>query len=168
MKPKKLPPAVITKYCKDHVGKYCICLKACFGRKESDQFGQQPMFLRIPKFFVCWLTLAFIRSYTCLSYVSYQNKQPHNISTRTTLNSSLCWLTLAFIRSYTCLSYVSYQNKQPHNISTRTTLNSSQLINRSITNGAKLINLPRESPLSGRSDKLVRDPFETKEPVYNF
>ena len=27
------------------------------------------------------------------------------------------------------------------------------------------MNLPPESPLSGRSDKLVRDPFETKEPV---
>ena len=71
------------------------------------------MYLRIPKFFVCWLTLAF---YWC----------------------------------YTCLSYVSYQNKQRHNISTRITLNSSQLIDRSITNGAKLINLPPETPLSVR------------------
>ena len=88
------------------------------------------MFLRIPKFYVCWLTLAFIRNYTCLSYVSYQNKERQSVSTRTTLNSS-------------------------------------QLIDRSITNGAKLINLPPESPLSGWSDKFVRDPFKIKEPVYN-
>ena len=96
MKPDKLPHAVITKYC-----------------EESDQFGQQSMFLRIPKFFVCWLTVAFIKSYTCLSYVSYQNKQRRNISTRTTLNSI-------------------------------------QLVHRSITNGAKLINLPPNISLFGR------------------
>ena len=60
-----------------------------------------------------------------------------------------------------------FQNKtQRQNISTRTALNSSQLIDRSITNGAKLISLPPESPLFGRSDKLVRDLFETKESVY--
>ena len=55
---------------------------------------------------------------------------------------------------------------QRQNISTRTALSSSQLIHRSITNGAKLINIPLESPLFGRSDKLVRDLFETKEPVF--
>ena len=64
MKPDKLPPAVIAKNCEDHVGTYCIYLKSCFAWKESDQFGLQSMFLRIPKFFVCWLTLAFMRSYT--------------------------------------------------------------------------------------------------------
>ena len=46
--------------------------------------------------------------------------------------------------------------------------NTSQLIDQSITNGAKLINLPPESPLFGRSDKLVRDPIETKEPGASF
>ena len=64
MKPDKLPPAVIAKYCEDHVGTHCIYLKSCFAWKESDQFGLQSMFLRIPKFFVCWLTLAFMKSYT--------------------------------------------------------------------------------------------------------
>ena len=63
---------------------------------------------------------------------------------------------------------MSHNKTQRQNISTRTALNSSQLIDRSITNGAKLINLPPESPLFGRSDKLVRDLFETKEPVYKF
>ena len=56
---------------------------------------------------------------------------------------------------------------QRQNIITRTALSSSQLIDRSITNGAKLINLPPESPLFGRSNKLVSDLFETKEPVHN-
>ena len=49
-----------------------------------------------------------------------------------------------------CLSYFSYQNKQRHNISTRTTLKSTQLLDGSIINGAKLINLSPESPLFGR------------------
>ena len=62
---------------------------------------------------------------------------------------------------------MSHNKTQRQNISTRTALNSSQLIDRAIANGAKLINLPPESPLCGRSDKLVRDLFETKEPVYN-
>ena len=61
---------------------------------------------------------------------------------------------------------MSHNKTQPQNISTRTALNSSQLIDRSITHGAKLINLPPESLLIGRSDKLVRDLFETKGPVY--
>ena len=63
---------------------------------------------------------------------------------------------------------MSHNKTQRQNISTRTALNSSQLIDRSITNGSKLINLPPENPYFGRSDKLVRDLFETKEPVYNF
>ena len=64
---------------------------------------------------------------------------------------------------------LTYYKTERQNISTRTELlNSSQLIDRSLTNGAKLINLPPESPLFGRSDKLVRDLFETKEPVYKY
>ena len=62
---------------------------------------------------------------------------------------------------------MSHTKAQRLNISIRTSLNSSQLIDQSKTNGAKLINLPPESPLFGRSDKLVRELFETKEPVYN-
>ena len=42
----------------------------------------------------------------------------------------------------------------------RVTLNFSQLIDLSITNGAKLINLLPEIPLFKRSDKLVSDLFE--------
>ena len=63
---------------------------------------------------------------------------------------------------------MSHNKSQPlrQNISTRTALSSSQLIDRSITNCAKLINLPPKRPLFGRYDKLVRDLFETKEPVY--
>ena len=63
---------------------------------------------------------------------------------------------------------MSHNKTQRQNISTKTALNASQLIDRSINNGAKIINHPPENPLFGRSDKLVRDLFETKEPVYKF
>ena len=51
-------------------------------------------------------------------------------------------------------------------ISTRTILYTSQLIDRSITNSKKLTDLPLENPLFGRSDKFVRDLFETKIEIY--
>ena len=79
-------------------------------------------------------------------------------SLATTVNSNGF---IGFINA--CLSYFSYQNKQRHNISTRTTLKSTQLLDGSIINGAKLINLPPESPLFGR---LIRHLLESKEPVY--
>ena len=74
-------------------------------------------------------------------------------------------LSLHWALYFFCL--MSKNKKQRQNISTRTAVNSCKLIDRSLTNGAALINLPSESPLFGRSDKLVRDQFETKEPVYN-
>ena len=61
---------------------------------------------------------------------------------------------------------MSHNKTRRQSISTRTALNSSQLIDHSITNGVKLINLPPESQLFGRSDKLVRDLFKTKESVH--
>ena len=62
---------------------------------------------------------------------------------------------------------MSHSKTQRQNISTRTALNSSQHIDGSITNGAKIVNFPPECSLLGRSNKFVRDMFETKEPVYN-
>ena len=60
---------------------------------------------------------------------------------------------------------VSVMHRQ--NISKRTTLNSTQFKDRSIIpKGTKLINLWPESPLFGRSDKVVRDMSKTKELVY--
>ena len=76
----------------------------------------------------------------------------------------LAYLSLHWALYFFCL--MSHNKTQRQNISTKTALNSSQLIDRYITNGAKLINFPPESTLFGRSDKLVRDLFETKESVY--
>ena len=84
----------------------------------------------------------------------------HQCSCRQLAYLSLHWALLIFFCP------MSHNKTQRQNISTRTARNSSQLIDQSITNGAKLINLPPESPFFGRSDKLVRDLFETKEPVY--
>ena len=72
------------------------------------------------------------------------------------------------LRHSPSLPYISLiiQRAKSNYISTSTPLNSSQ--DRSIANGAKLINLLPENPSFCRSDKLVRDLFETNETVYKF